>query len=34
MRNPLRQHAAAAAGNELITTRDSRRMLVGGFRVT
>jgi hypothetical protein len=32
-RNPPRRHAAAAAGIELIATRNSRRMLVGGFRV-
>jgi len=33
-RNPPRRHAAAAAGNELLTTRNGRGMLVGGFRVT
>jgi hypothetical protein len=27
-------HVAAAAGNELVVTQDSRCMLVGGFRVT
>jgi hypothetical protein len=33
--NSPRQHAAvAAAGNEVVTTRSSRCMLVGGFRDT
>jgi hypothetical protein len=31
--NSPRQHAASAAVIELVTTRNSRRMLVGGFRV-
>jgi hypothetical protein len=32
--NPPHQHAAAVAENELIATRNSRHMLVGGFKVT
>jgi hypothetical protein len=32
--NPPHQHAAAVAENELIATRNSRHMLVDGFKVT
>jgi hypothetical protein len=33
-RYPSRQHDALATGNQLVTMRNSRRMLVAGFRVT
>jgi hypothetical protein len=32
--NPPREHAAEAAGNELVKTQKSRSMLLDGFQIT